>query len=682
MTEFITNSAKITPYRKRPRHGGSFVTAYSHEPTADNPAAELGNLYCVAEVLVPGRQAEDLIDLIIETFGNQYYNQSSQPFPLARFEQAVKETNRQLAAYVDKGNAAWIGKISAIIAIIVDNEIHITHTGSAEGIIYRHQQSTNITSGASPRPSTPTKTFGVVASGELEVGDKILLATPALIHHVSANKLTGTITSHSPATAIEELGQVIDNLVADRVAALITEITTPELAASQVLDSKPAEVAVGAPTTAAEAVKQIVLPAAAHTVKQSSQIFKANSRHFVQRAQKLGKYLKPFGRKFGLKLAATSRAIVSSSKRRRLATLVLIMIVLVASGWGWRNYTQGQQASQFKKYQQIYTMYLQLPSTNQSAVESLMKLQDEYAGFKSSESAINKALANSNLRDGEPRTYAAMAQVLKQKLDQLTGLVTVEPTIIKNLKDANILAKHFELVSAKLYIFAEGNQPAIHIINPASGNVTTSAANLRELGTIVATAPSPNGDGIYLLTDKPAVWLYQISTDKLNEAVLSYGSWPKSSAIATYASNIYLLSENNVYKFARNSSGFSPRTTYATLTENTAGAGSLAIDGSVYVLTANHLTELLSGTPKRTAPLPIAMPQTDRLRTAETLNIASAVNHQTDRIIVFNKTPSSLAFSYQLKANELSGLQDAVYNPATKHFYILTDTNLAKINLK
>lgn len=685
MTEFITNSAKITPYRRRPRHGGSFVTAYSHEPTADNPAAELGNLYCVAEVLVSGRQSEDLIDLVIETFGNHYYNQANQPFPLARFEQAVKETNRQLAAYVDKGNAAWIGKISAILAIVVGNEIHITHTGSAEGIIYRHHQPTNMTSDASPRSSTPTRTFGVVASGELETGDRILLATPALVHHVSATKLTATVSHHSPTTAIAELGQLIDKLAADRVAAIITEITTPELAASQVLDSKPTEVTVGTPANAAEAVKQIAVPAATDTIKQSGLFVQQNSRRALKQVHKTHQKLKPIIRKFGLSLAAMSRLALRSSKRRRILAILAVLIIALASWWMWQNHQSTQSRNQFKQYQEIFTTYQQLPieqNNSQSTINELIKLQERYGTFKSSESTINKSLANSNLRDGEPRTYAAMAQVLQQRLDQLIGLINVEPTIIKNLKDANISAKHFELVSAKLYLFAGGDQPAIHIINPTSGSITTSTANVRGIGTITATTAAPNGDGVYILTDKPSVWFYQISTDKLTESVISYGSWPAGTAIAAYASNVYILSENTVYKFVRSSSGFSPRTTYAQLTGPANGATNLSIDGSVYVLNTEQLTELLSGTVKRTAALPITMTQLSKLRTLETATVMSAVNHQSDRIIIFDKTATKLAYSYQLKPNELTGIQDAIYSPTSKQFYVLTDSALAKVPLK
>lgn len=685
MTEFITNSAKITPYRKRPRHGGSFVTAYSHEPTANNPAADLGNLYCVAEVLVPGRQAEDLIDLIIETFGNQYYNQANQPFPLTRFEQAVKETNRQLASYVDKGNAAWIGKISAILAVVVGNEIHITNTGSAEGIIYRRHQSTSMTQDDAPRTSTPTKTFGVVASGELEVSDKILLATPALIHHLQSSKLTDIISHHSPAAAVEELSSLIDNLAADRVAALITEITTPDLAASQVIDSKPAEVTVGAPSNTAEAVKQIAIPAAGHTLQQSSRLLKHNSLQAMANAQKIHRQLKPILRRAGLKLAAMSRLLLSTNKRRRFVFITIVVLGLTSGYMIWSNVRSQQATASFKRYQQIFTQYQQLPASNgaeQEAIDQLIKLQATYAEFKTSEAAVNKSLANSNLRTGEPRSYIAMGQLLQQRLDQLTGVTVVEPTLIKNLKDAKISAKHFELVSAKLYLFAQGDQPAIHIVNTNSGNITTSSTNIRDIGNITATATAPNGDVIYLLTDKPEVWIYQLSTDKLYQAVLSYGSWPKGSSLATYASNLYILSENTIYKFTKNTSGFSPRTTYAQLDSTINNAKSLAIDGSVYVLNQHQLAELLSGSVRRTAELPMDMPQTDQLSTSESSSLLSAVDHQTDRIVVFSKNTSSLTFAYQLKPKELSGIQDAIYNPSTKQFYILTDTSLAKIPAK
>src|ERR1700683_2900110 len=108
MSDLITRTARLVPYAKRPKHVPSFVTAYSYEPLPDEAGADLGNLVVVMKVLVSGRASEEVADLIIETIGDQYYNQPRENRDaLNQFELAVKALNHELSDYVNKGNAAW-----------------------------------------------------------------------------------------------------------------------------------------------------------------------------------------------------------------------------------------------------------------------------------------------------------------------------------------------------------------------------------------------------------------------------------------------------------------------------------------------------------------------------------------------------------------------------------------------
>jgi hypothetical protein len=98
VSDLITHTARLVPYVKRPKQVASFVTAYTYEPLPDEPGAELGNLYVVMEVLVSGRASEEVADLVIETIGDQYYNQATPGSDsLERFEAAVKACNHELS---------------------------------------------------------------------------------------------------------------------------------------------------------------------------------------------------------------------------------------------------------------------------------------------------------------------------------------------------------------------------------------------------------------------------------------------------------------------------------------------------------------------------------------------------------------------------------------------------------
>ena len=169
MPELITHTARLVPYAKRPKQVASYVTAYSYEPMPDDPGANLGNLVVVIEVLVSGRGSEEIADLIIETIGDRYYNEANESHDsLARFEAAIKTANYELAEYVNQGNAAWVGKLSAVVAVQAGEQLHLAQTGSAEAFLYRGRAHARIVSGGSSgRPAAASKTFGSIASGHL-----------------------------------------------------------------------------------------------------------------------------------------------------------------------------------------------------------------------------------------------------------------------------------------------------------------------------------------------------------------------------------------------------------------------------------------------------------------------------------------------------------------------------------
>src|SRR5205814_731748 len=125
-------------------------------------------------------------------------------------------------------------------------------------------------------------------------------------------------------------------------------------------------------------------------------------------------------------------------------------------------------------------------------------------------------------------------------------------------------------------------------------------------GPIVATTPSSNNDGFFILTTKPSVWFYRVDTEALTEQSINFGQWPKASALASYGSSLYLLGDSTIYKHSKNSSGFSPKTDYLDISahEETKGSSALAVDGSVYLLSPTGLHRYMSGSLKQSAPAP------------------------------------------------------------------------------
>ncbi len=678
VSDIITHTAKLVPYLKRPRQVASFVTAYAYEPAADEPGFRLGNLYIAMEVLVSGRASEEVADLIIETIGEYYYNQTSaNAEPLAKFEAAIKATNQELGQYVNHGNAAWIGKLSAVVAIQVDHQLHIAHTGSAEAFLYRGKASSRITTSDSAKPLSPNKTFGSIVTGQLEVSDRLLLSTPALIHQIPLTRLQSIITGARPNASLAEITQLLRRTSTDRIAALLIEITTPELAALQVRSEQPSEVRLGAPETALEVAKLVTTPIAHTTVSSTKKVastVQAGLRRTI-----------PYAKRATLALADAIRQILSTKTSRRASLAVGVILIAGLIGLGFYNHSASTTTKIIASYQSAYKQFQRA----QSLLDSNDKTQAQ-AGFtttqhllndlKPQQRTIDKYLSSTTLSESQPRTLEALYALVADRLDQIDGLVKIPATTIATLPSKNAQPSYLELVGTTAYVFDTKNTNSLFIINTTTGGIRTTTANTSQLGSIRATTLSSTGDGIYILTGEPAVWFYRFDNDLLSRQTIAYGQWSDAKAIASYATNLYLLTDDAIYKHTKNATGFSPKSSYLTTTSTPQQhATALAIDGSVYLLSPTGLQRYLAGALQESVPLPPQLATANNLRSATNADVIIATSSQTNRIGLWTIKTLGLTFSKQIAPTGITKLQTALYEPRSGNIYALADNKLIRL---
>ncbi len=681
MPELIIRTARLVPYAKRPKQVPSYVTAYTYEPLADEPGAALGNLFIVVEVLVSGRAGEEVADLVIETLGSYYYDRAEdETEPLQRFEAAVKATNHELAEYVNQGNAAWIGKLSAIAAVQVGSELHLAHTGSAEAFLYRGKAAARISGNQGPvRPAVPSKTFGSIASGALEAGDRLLLATPALIHQLSLTKLRDIIGGTSPSSAIAEITQLLRGSTSERIAALVVEVTTPELAALQVRSEEPNEIQLGSPDNVLEAAKLAAAPLAQATVTSG------------KRAHALAKTgwnrTRPHMRKAGLSaVAALRRFLTGPGAKQRVIIGGAVLVVLISATWYWQA-GSARTKQLTTRYDQDYRQYqLALGSIangdKATAKDLLSRLKTELADLHkaSGRGQLDSSLKQRHQSEGQPASVADLVTLVSSKLDQIEGLRHVDPLTVASFSGIkNSKPTHFELNGGKAYVFDANNKSALYVVNLTTNATQTSTADTSKLGDITATTLSATGDGIYILTSKPSVWFYRFDTDSLAEQNAGLGQWPAAKAIASYAGNLYLLGDDVIYKHVRTYSGFSPKSEYlaASATNGLAGANAMTVDGAVYTISSSGLRQYLSGALKANAEAPSSLTSTRSLRSTAGGNTIVATAPGSKRIGFWDAT-QKLEFSKQYELNGIKALYDATYDAKTKTAYALVDGRLVK----
>ncbi len=682
MSDLITRTARLVPYAKRPKQVASFVTAYSYEPLPDEPGADLGSLYIVMEVLVSGRASEEVADLVIETIGDQYYNQlpSTISDPLARFETAIKATNQELSGHVNRGNAAWIGKLSAIIAIQVASDLHVAQTGSAEAFLYRGKAASHVSGDTVSRPATPAKTFGSIATGQLEPGDRLLLATPALIHQVPLSKLQSIVSGSSPNAAIAEITDLLRGASIDRIASLVIEITTPEQAALHIRSEAPSEIQLGSPENMLDAAKMAAAPIAQNTI--------ASSRKMVSAAHSGWKRATPHAKAFGFAVAGRIREALATRGGRRVALITISAAIVATFGIIWYNHTTQAASKVFSAYQQAYSSFEQgqnlLDNGHKADARTVFSnTAKTLETYKPNESQINARLKTSALPEAEPRSFSEFQSLISARIDQIDGLVKVAPINVVNIATKNSRAEHFELFGNTAYIFDSGTNNALFIANVVTGQSRSSKADMSKLGDVVSTTISSANDGIFILTNKPSVWFYRFDSDTLSEQTIAFGQWPSASAIASYASNLYLLSNSNVYKHVKNSTGFSPKTDYLTTTSTkAAGSTSLAVDGSVYLISPSGLQRYLAGALQSSTTVPDSLPQVTNLRSTSDGAIIIGTSSSADRVALWQVKNDTVTFDKQVALQSSGALYDATYDAKSGNIYATIDGRLVRFPVR
>jgi tetratricopeptide (TPR) repeat protein len=684
MSDLITRTAKLQPRVKRTKALPSFATTYVFEAD-DYP--ELGNLYIVLEVLVNAKQGQNLADLIIETAGDAYYNEESEHEKLLpRFEKAIKATNKALAAYTDKGNGGWVGRLSAVIAVIAEDEIHVTQTGSAEAHLYRSSRVSHITDGLqSSGPHRPITTFGGIASGNLEAHDRLLIATPALYHQVPQADLKSIVEDSTANGAITKLSErIADDEDADRVAALVVEATTADIMAMNVRPTEPEEVQVGQADKPLDIAKAAAGPAVDSILSKTKEMSAKASSHTRSK-------LLPRMRELGLSAAAWLRSKLSTQMGRRIAGAAVIILV-VALGW---SVVAGQQNTQFDqaltKYDQAYSAYVsaqeaQANGDKEAARTKLAGAQKDLQELTktANRSGFDGKLSKRSHPEDDPASVDKLLALVQTQLDLIEGLFTLKPTELIALSQLNPKPTHIELIDNKLYLASDKNSP-VYSYDLTAGTMSTIAEASAGLGNVTASAVSSTNDGVYFLTDEPAVWFLKSSDNSLTKQSLSNGAWPAGKAIGSYAGNLYILASdgNQVYKHVPTQAGFSAPATYfsGAVAPEAASSTGMAVDGSIYTSGDYGLKRFISGRLDVSATLPDSLKQPASVHSLVDSGTIVLRDGQTQRIGLVTATDASLTFSKQLKLDGVATLAGLTGDPKGTVLYVLSPDKLYKVTL-
>lgn len=180
-----------------------------HTAATELSASNKGDIFTLIEILSPWFNSAKIGQTILSRFSESYF-QGGSTSDLVNFENSLKEVNEYLASITQNGETDWIGNLNGILAVIVENNLHLAPTGQVEAYIFRDGKINQLTQAVGTNAEThPLKTFSNVVSGQLKINDKILIANKGLFEHLPLESVHQIVILNDPSTAAAQISKFL-----------------------------------------------------------------------------------------------------------------------------------------------------------------------------------------------------------------------------------------------------------------------------------------------------------------------------------------------------------------------------------------------------------------------------------------------------------------------------------------
>lgn len=641
--EYEVQSARITTTGKLPDR---FLNC-QQKTTTDLTKTYMGTIYSLVEIVSPWFSTAQVGQTIINTFSQGYYLGGSTS-DLTNFEEALKRVNEALAQATQNGETNWIGNLNAILAVVIENKIHLAQTGRAEAYIFREGKINHLTFGLAQNQieTHPLKTFSNVTSGELKSKDKVLITNPDLISEIDLETLREIIALHHPNEAILQIAKILKRKKVKTVNCVILDLLSLEEASRQPVTSLPDNIHLDKPIESVWVIlekfwQQILKPIANFTgnhAKTATTHSWAFTKKYITKMQnrkteELPRKKDLFDKEFLSEEQATEEGLLKDEEikyspelnvhhyERELAekhdrlkpimnrtSAILTKIwqgLIIFFSWVWTMFRQKKTRPYFLVVMALIILVilsLAINARRHGGQEKLTLLEAQNM-LREAEAAEKEATMAALSNDQEKATelYAECFEKSQKIISNEIIKVSAQEVLGKCQRELDKLTDTTRFDNLKPIITAEKDTKAVFVV---AGQVffvtkdtiyksTTSGGALNK----AATLPRNNGDflfgavagsNIYLYTSAQKVYEFMPETSKL-ELVKIDGTWETANAMAYYAGNLYLLDGilGQIYRHTSGSNAYGSGEKYITSASiDVKNSNSLAIDGSIFVLRA------------------------------------------------------------------------------------------------
>lgn len=177
--EFETQVAKI-------RIGNQKQTTSFVSIIAENSEYSQAELYMVVELPLFNPAAIPDCERIAQAIASSLRRGFRGSANEETFEDTIAHVNEELSKLTNVGQSNWVGKLNAVIAAKVANQIHVATTGKVIAMLLRKGELVNLAD-TQKKPNV-VKTFENFASGVIQLSDVFLLSTTSLFNYISLDE--------------------------------------------------------------------------------------------------------------------------------------------------------------------------------------------------------------------------------------------------------------------------------------------------------------------------------------------------------------------------------------------------------------------------------------------------------------------------------------------------------------
>jgi hypothetical protein len=180
------------------------------EPRVGAQTRTKGHLYLLVTSRVPGHRAREATRLVADSIRAEYYYDESGGIRVV-LAKAITAANRRLSHARERSalgagmGADGGGPIGVAVAVVRDNELYVCTVGPAEAYLSRGARLSTLPDPHRDRGLPAAELEPDVWRGEVNVGDQLLLVSPAVTERIGVEELKDALVTLHPQPAVEQL---------------------------------------------------------------------------------------------------------------------------------------------------------------------------------------------------------------------------------------------------------------------------------------------------------------------------------------------------------------------------------------------------------------------------------------------------------------------------------------------